>query len=233
MITIRMKMKTHPILLAGLVLLGGLHPKAQAAVLTVTAFQPTNNTGGGNIYAPAFDAQPLTEPVDGSAGLTTGAGYSFFVTGRWAGIDFGVDYLDISITDIFILQGSYGNPNGVAQYFWSADTTWEEADVAAPDFHFLNYTGNNSGGGADTGRWTNIYSNPAGVTPDGRYLIFQYVSGNEGNFKYEMAFVGGIVPEPGAVFLVIGGVAGLGLGRRRHSLRIAADRPEWRRPRGD
>ncbi len=210
-----MKMKTPLLILTGVVLLGLLPPEAGAAVLTVTAFQPTNNTGGGNIYAPAFDAQPLTEPVAGSAGLATGAGYSFFVAGRWAGIDFGAGYVNLSLTDIFVLQGTYGSANAVVQYSWSADTTWDSGDAAAPDFHFLNYPGNNSGGGADTGRWSNIYNNPDGITPVERYLIFQFVSGNEGNFKYEMAFVGSVVPEPGAALLVLGGLAGLGLGCRR------------------
>lgn len=187
---------------------------ASAAVIPVTAFTPGSSGGGGNFMAKAFDDQPATAPTHGDTVASPVESWSIFGNDRYGGMDFGESYADFVITDVFVLQGSWTSPTADSSFHWSADTSGPfdagAGDVAAPDFGILDYSG--TGG---TATWLNVFHDGNGVTPAHRYLMLHYLGGGEGNFKYEIAFVGQPVPEPASAGLVaLGGLAML-LRRRR------------------
>jgi hypothetical protein len=181
-----------------------------AAVIPVTAFNPVGNPGGGSILANGVNNQPLTDPVAGTntPAVPTDNTWSFFGDNRYAGLDFGENYASVVIHDVYVNQGTYGTADAPESYFWSTDTTVGD-DQPAPDFNLLNYVG--TGG---TQQWLHVFHSDTGVTPLARYLIVaRGAGGNEGNFKYEVAFV--TVPEPAGLGLAgLGG--GLALLRRRN-----------------
>lgn len=198
------------VVVAGIVA-GGATDQAAAAIVPVSS--ATIAGSNYDLLSGAFDAQPATDPVAGSISTQIGNSFGgFYGSDPSIGFDFGADFATKTFTDIFILQGSYGGANMTLEYYWSDDTTYDAGiDAAAPNFNLFNYS---AYGNTAEGRWELQYHNPAGVTPEARYLIGRPISGSQGNFLFEIAFVN-TLPEPASAAMLAG--AGLALLKRKRA----------------
>lgn len=193
-------------------------PQVDASiVLPVTGGQA--NGGGFNTFDRAFNAQPTSVPTVGVTTEDAGTNYQLDYGNYRAGfVDFGSDFADIELTDVFVLLKRFANgTNGQAIYFWSndLDSTFEaiEGDEVAPNFDVFNTQG------ADTSssRWIQAWS--GSEAPAHRYLIvgFEGATQDHSNGLGEIAFVG-TVPEPASLAMAsLGAMLVLGRGGRRSS----------------
>ena len=186
-------------------------PRAEAAPIVITP--DGTGTASGSLFANIagmFDAQPASIPVVGNTTDAEGNGYTINNDAARRGyIDFGADYADITLQNVYILIKQFGtSDNPTSQtYYWSSDTNaaFEAGDVLAPNLNLFT----NSAATSDK-QWTLVWSGSEAVQQ--RYLIVG-AEDTTSNRIVEVALVGEVVPEPASLALL--GMGGfLLMGRR-------------------
>lgn len=213
-------------LISGAIAALGLAAASQAAVLQLIT--PTAAGGCyGSAYCPlnlGFDAQPTWDgaTLSGGGEAVAGQGDSQYYAGRYAFIDFGANYADISIYQTWTKYRKYsaGDVSTWAGGFWTSTSpgVWP-SQIATPigsvGFSFESQTALADTQGSEPWVLESDLS-AAPVTPVARYLVLQVKTpSSEPNRGEEYAILGtvGAVPEPTSLGLLA--LGGLALARRR------------------
>lgn len=186
-------------------------PQAQAMVITPVA----GSAAGYQAIGGQFDAQPATAPTAGPTTDDFGGGGGYYTTnGRGTYFDFGANWDQITLTELWMGLKIYGNdPNGVAPFvFWGVDSDNDYEPligetVSTEDFNIFTFDSD-----TQAKSWQQIWTGSQAV--QNRYFI-QSFDGTQstGNRMQEHVFIG-MVPEPASLALLAVGAVAM-VGRRR------------------